>query len=633
MKNQSVQVKIDLGHRAILREEITDDGFTHDWTVFVRGPGSFNICNFVEKVIFHLHRDFAKPKRVVKEPPFEVSESGYGGFNMQIEVFFKQKEEPRKVLFDYDLFLKTNEPVNHFRCEKLTFHNPTEEFRKKLIKGGGVRPADGSLLPVASHNYQSSSEPNLSTEASSSQGNNKKNFGHKTPKLSNPSSSVSAPNNPVQLKDPVSIASKQLKDNSKTLPPATVGGNKSFVEVFGQPINTNKLSSDSQKVKNSQSKKSNSSSTKNSSAKESSKSNENSSCNNGSAKDVNKSQIKEKIFSKRSTSPSPDSPHSGHKKRKRSSSSPSSHGTSRVKESKESDSKSDKKASIAKSKSEKRGKSSERNSNDCKSDSKSVKEPKSVKKLKQEKPTASSPSLSTNSSFGSNNDVSRSSFTPPLPKAEADVCGGGGDESRSSTSSFSSVHQSKGSGPLFTLMEELDKEQGDQDDVLSPLSSDESPPRPFLKHEAQPAEQVPCQFSPNDIKSFNKQPHEHKISSSSKSKVKEEKSKETKSKKADEHKSIKKSSDKDSTNPPVDTTVKPPRPMHLKDITEEYITELQDLQRRIMLLKDRKHLQQIVNVIEETGRYQVTSTTFDFDLCLLDKRTVKKLQTCLSVIV
>lgn len=50
------------------------------------------------------------------------------------------QEEPKKVCFNYDLFLNLegNPPVNHLRCEKLTFNNPTSEFRRKLIKAGGV---------------------------------------------------------------------------------------------------------------------------------------------------------------------------------------------------------------------------------------------------------------------------------------------------------------------------------------------------------------------------------------------------------------------------------------------------------------------------------------------------------------
>lgn len=58
-----VQVKIELGHRASVRKALTDDGFTHDWTVFVRGPDGCDIANFIEKVVFNLHHSFVNYKR------------------------------------------------------------------------------------------------------------------------------------------------------------------------------------------------------------------------------------------------------------------------------------------------------------------------------------------------------------------------------------------------------------------------------------------------------------------------------------------------------------------------------------------------------------------------------------------
>ncbi|KAJ4937030.1 hypothetical protein JOQ06_001614 [Pogonophryne albipinna] len=59
----AVQVKLELGHRAQVRKKPTVEGFTHDWMVFVRGPEQSNIQHFVEKVVFHLHESFPKPKR------------------------------------------------------------------------------------------------------------------------------------------------------------------------------------------------------------------------------------------------------------------------------------------------------------------------------------------------------------------------------------------------------------------------------------------------------------------------------------------------------------------------------------------------------------------------------------------
>ncbi|ETE62803.1 Protein ENL, partial [Ophiophagus hannah] len=45
----TVQVKLELGHRAQLRKKPTTEGFTHDWMVFVRGPEQFEIQHFVER--------------------------------------------------------------------------------------------------------------------------------------------------------------------------------------------------------------------------------------------------------------------------------------------------------------------------------------------------------------------------------------------------------------------------------------------------------------------------------------------------------------------------------------------------------------------------------------------------------
>lgn len=87
----TVQVKLELGHRAQLKKKVSTEGFTHEWMVFVRGPEACDIQHFVERVVFHLHDSFPKPKRVCKEPPYRVEESGYAGFLMPIEVYFKNK--------------------------------------------------------------------------------------------------------------------------------------------------------------------------------------------------------------------------------------------------------------------------------------------------------------------------------------------------------------------------------------------------------------------------------------------------------------------------------------------------------------------------------------------------------------
>ena len=59
---------------------------------------------------------------------------------LPVEVHFRNKDEPKKVRFEYDLLLPNlnDPPINQIRSECLTFQNPSEEFRQKLLKAGGI---------------------------------------------------------------------------------------------------------------------------------------------------------------------------------------------------------------------------------------------------------------------------------------------------------------------------------------------------------------------------------------------------------------------------------------------------------------------------------------------------------------
>lgn len=62
------------------------------------------------------------------------------------------------------------------------------------------------------------------------------------------------------------------------------------------------------------------------------------------------------------------------------------------------------------------------------------------------------------------------------------------------------------------------------------------------------------------------------------------------------------------------------------NLTNDYMSELKELQHKIMTLQDNNELQQVVEMIAATGRFEITSRTFDFDLCALDRNTVQRLQ-------
>ncbi|KAH1012456.1 hypothetical protein HUJ05_011614 [Dendroctonus ponderosae] len=66
------------------------------------------------------------------------------------------------------------------------------------------------------------------------------------------------------------------------------------------------------------------------------------------------------------------------------------------------------------------------------------------------------------------------------------------------------------------------------------------------------------------------------------------------------------------------------------DDPEAYMSMLRELQTKIMGLKDQSDLQRVVQLIADTGKFEVSSHTFDFDLCLLDRATVMQLHSFLQ---
>jgi len=234
MAPECVQVKIDIGHKSVCRTDKTEEGYTHDWVVFVRGTDGSNISHFVEKVVFHLHESFPKPKRVIKLPPYKVEESGYGSFLLNIEIYFRNKEEPKKVKFDYDLYLQLvgNPPVTNVRVEVLTFTDPVEDFKKKLLKGGGVI--------VSGMNPTSANPPGLPSLPAVSKPDGPGQFSPASPSASSQSpqaASKTKSSPPSTTQQTTSHTSKppKLKDKDPSLQTTNVVGGKrtNAEEVLG----------------------------------------------------------------------------------------------------------------------------------------------------------------------------------------------------------------------------------------------------------------------------------------------------------------------------------------------------------------------------------------------------------------
>nr|CAB3267822.1 YEATS domain-containing protein 4-like [Phallusia mammillata] len=82
-----------------------EDGHTHSWTVYLKPYHNEDISVYVKKIQFKLHESYANPLRVVTKPPYEVTETGWGQFDVVIKVFFHDTgERPLTIYHPLRLF-------------------------------------------------------------------------------------------------------------------------------------------------------------------------------------------------------------------------------------------------------------------------------------------------------------------------------------------------------------------------------------------------------------------------------------------------------------------------------------------------------------------------------------------------
>lgn len=116
-----------------------EDGHTHKWCVYVRPYVDEDIGTWVKKVHFKLHDSYESPTRVVQKPPFEVSETGWGEFELVIKIFFQDTSE-RPVTLYHVLKLYSNgqdselseKPVLSEFYEEIIFQDPSTYMKYVL---------------------------------------------------------------------------------------------------------------------------------------------------------------------------------------------------------------------------------------------------------------------------------------------------------------------------------------------------------------------------------------------------------------------------------------------------------------------------------------------------------------------
>lgn len=86
---------------------------THEWTCYLRGVRGVDVSAWVARVDFHLHPSFANPVRSFARPPYEVTERGWGEFEIVVHVFFHDaNEEPVQFIHQLRLYEDVTAPPN-----------------------------------------------------------------------------------------------------------------------------------------------------------------------------------------------------------------------------------------------------------------------------------------------------------------------------------------------------------------------------------------------------------------------------------------------------------------------------------------------------------------------------------------
>eukprot|EP00300_Choanocystis_sp_HF-7_P000287 c10242_g1_i1.p3 GENE.c10242_g1_i1~~c10242_g1_i1.p3 ORF type:complete len:223 (+),score=58.30 c10242_g1_i1:90-758(+) len=128
----------------------TPNQATHQWTAYVRGI-EVDMSNYVRAVAFVLHPSFDNPTRTVASPPFEIACEGWGEFELQIFIHFRDPAikpvELRHNLVLYQLDdagqqILNTVPVVREEYDELVFEEPTKGVYQMLTL---PVPIDGVL--------------------------------------------------------------------------------------------------------------------------------------------------------------------------------------------------------------------------------------------------------------------------------------------------------------------------------------------------------------------------------------------------------------------------------------------------------------------------------------------------------
>lgn len=160
------------------RRRDTPPDHTHKWTVFVRDPsGKDDLGYVIKRVVFKLHDTYPQPTRVIEQPPFELTETGWGEFEIQIRILFASCAGEKQLVLHHHLKLHPYGPefqkqlaageieltaagvpraqaVQSILYDELVFTEPTEAMLELLTSRPGALLLKRSNPPFFPFSYE-----------------------------------------------------------------------------------------------------------------------------------------------------------------------------------------------------------------------------------------------------------------------------------------------------------------------------------------------------------------------------------------------------------------------------------------------------------------------------------------------
>lgn len=153
VKNKRISRNIIIGSEAYplppvgdpARPKGIDDTHTKRWTVYVRQPeGDPCLTTWLNKVQFKIYQTYDNPLRTIENPPFEVTETGWGGFSIDVRLHFQpisgEKAQYRQHFLQLEPYGDEKQQAEQERTgcvrseylEVVQFNEPTEALYEAL---------------------------------------------------------------------------------------------------------------------------------------------------------------------------------------------------------------------------------------------------------------------------------------------------------------------------------------------------------------------------------------------------------------------------------------------------------------------------------------------------------------------